>query len=92
MHCTGPCQQGRIACPTPTACGAELGGGSYFLPREQASERPYFALRNDHDEFFDEEPMSDFAVACWAVAICSAIALVVGCIAVALARSAGLLP
>jgi len=37
MHCSSnACAQGKRPCPTPTACGATLGGGG-FWPREVAS-------------------------------------------------------
>ena len=74
MHCeSNGCHSGRKPCPTPRECGAYsyLGGGNYQAALDAENtylhlreEEPVFALRNDHDEF-TEEPMSDFAVACW---------------------------
>jgi hypothetical protein len=58
MICTGcgNCEQGKRECKTPQACGAEVIGGTYFPKLAEA--RPVFALRNDHDEFCEDEPMS----------------------------------
>ena len=53
----GNCQQGKRECLTPTACGAEVVGGTYW---------PLLAESKPHQvEYAGDEPMSDFAVACW---------------------------
>jgi hypothetical protein len=59
------CSQGKRPCPTPTACGSEVMGGTYW---------PLLAEAKPHIDPIEDEPMSALVVAC-------VIAVAIACVA-----------